>query len=88
MIRVSLLSIVIAGLSILSGCGSHAAKQAATPAAETTTYSGEAPPPPGGDMQFSFEGPAEKAAPRGNQAASFRPNAQERPKTGAVHAAN
>ena len=88
MSRSIMLSVVIAGISALVGCGAHSPKQAST--APAATYTGvDCPPPPGGDMQFNFEGAPEKAATRSNHAAaSMRPNQQERPKSGAVHAAN
>lgn len=86
MSRTIMLSVVIAGISALVGCGAHNPKQA-TSAPTTTTSAVDCPPPPGGDMQFDFEGAPEKAASRSNQAASFKMTQQERPKSGAVHAA-
>jgi hypothetical protein len=87
MSRTIMLSVVIAAISALVGCGAHGPKQASS--APATTYSTvDCPPPPGGDMQFNFEGAPEKSASRSNQATSMRPNQQERPKSGAVHAAN
>ncbi len=84
--RITILSMLFASVSALVGCGAHSTK--AEPVSPTTTTSAvECAPPPGGDMQFDFQG-AEKAAPRSNAAAtSFRSNAVEKPKSGAVHAA-
>jgi hypothetical protein len=84
--RIVLVSVVIASISALVGCGAHTSKQ--TTSAPTTSYSAvDCPPPPGGDMQFDFAGAPEKVSVRGNHAGSIRPNAPEKPKSGAVHAA-
>ncbi len=85
--QIVLLSVVIASLSTVVGCGAHAPKQTATPTSAATYSALDCTPPPGGDMQFSFDD-APKAAARSNTAAtSFRPNVQERPTRGAIHAA-
>jgi hypothetical protein len=68
------------------GCSAPAAKQTTTPAA--MTYSADCPPPPGGETQFTFEdAPKGETTKSNNAAASYRPNVQERPSRGAVHAA-
>jgi hypothetical protein len=83
---VALLSIAIVSLLSVVGCSAPAAKQTATPT-PMTYATVDCPPPPGGDMVFNFEG-APKATTQANSGTiSYRPNVQERPSRGAVHAA-
>lgn len=96
MSRITILSVLFASISTVVGCGAHghATQPAAAPTASTETTAAaadgttECAPPPGGDMQFDFDGASKPAATRSNTAAtSFKSNAVEKPKSGAVHAA-
>lgn len=78
---VRLASVFAVALFALTGCG--ASQKATTTAVTPCDYS-----TPPGEMQMTYEGKTDAAnAPKGDVATSYRPNAQERPTKGAVHAA-
>ena len=83
-------SILVVSLSALTGCGasSSASKASAVPssAAAPAPMSANALMP--GETEFSFDGNDKGSEPRSEQATSFRPNQQERPTHGAIHAAH
>jgi hypothetical protein len=84
--RIALLSVLFASISTLAGCGAHASSGAP---AQTATYTAsDCAPPPGGETEFSFEGSTRDARRANTAATSFKSNAVEKPKTGALHAAN
>jgi hypothetical protein len=83
--RLALLSVLFASVATLVGCGAHGSSAAP---AQTATYgASDCTPPPGGDMQFSFEGSTKNAPRASSMATSFKSNAVEKPKSGALHAA-
>jgi hypothetical protein len=82
----TLISIAIVSLSSAVGCSAPTAKQTATPA-PMTYATVDCPPPPGGDIQFTFEAAPKATTQTSSATISYRPNVQERPSRGAVHAA-
>ncbi len=75
----SVLAVALVSFAALAGCG---ASQKTTATAAPCDYS--APP---GELQMTYETKETATPQRGDVASSYRPNAQERPKQGAVHAA-
>lgn len=92
MSRILVLSLVVASLSTIVGCGAStgATRQTASPAsvnvAEATQDECWTPP---GEVAMSFAQSKAPATPTTDKAAvsSYRPNRNDRPTTGAVHAA-
>jgi len=90
MSRFLVLSLVVASLSTVVGCGASATRQSATPS--TTIACDESAWTPPDEMAISIAAkPAVAAAPSHDAEAklksSYRPNRNDRPTRGAVHAA-
>ena len=93
MSRILVLSVIVASLSTVVGCGARAARATASPASVTTadTRDEECWTPPS-EIAMSI---SEAKAPEGASATegqekmkgSYRPNRNDRPSAGAVHAA-
>lgn len=96
MVRLLLASVLLTSLTALVGCGASAKSSTmvtSAPIERTRVATTEPPPPPPGSMDMSFSFGGEPSAPtteraRGEvKAISCRPNVQEKPTHGAVHAA-
>jgi hypothetical protein len=84
MVRIVLASLLVVSVAAITGCGTSTV---AVPASNVATRTLTAPPPPPGETTFSFDDAREEKQRSDDSALSFRPNAQERPTRGAVHAA-
>jgi len=90
MIRVLSLALVAACLSTVVGCGASATRHSATPAtaiaADSARDDASWTSPEERELAVIETGGAHESA-RSDAATSFRPNRNERPTRGAVHAA-
>lgn len=93
MSRILVLSVIVASLSTIVGCGASATRHSATPASVNVADArDEACWTPPEEVALRIQEPAKErdaaAAPvKARLESSYRPNRQERPVTGAVHAA-
>lgn len=93
MSRILVLSVIVASLSTIVGCGASATRHSATPAtvnvAEARDEACWTPPEEVAmHIQDTTKEPAAASfAEKTRLEGSYRPNRQERPATGAVHAA-
>jgi hypothetical protein len=84
MSRIVFLSVVVASLSTIVGCGAHSSHATAMTARDEASWT----PPEEVAMKISDAKEPETQVPASeNLKSSYRPNRQERPRAGAVHAA-
>jgi hypothetical protein len=82
MSRFLILSLVAASLSTIVGCGASShASQAVSPSRDESSWM------PADQVAVSFSEAEAKAVEERAKTASFRPNRQDRPVRGAIHAA-
>jgi hypothetical protein len=92
MSRILFLSVIVASLSTIVGCGASATRHSATPSVNVAEVRDEAcwTPPEEVAMHIqetTKEPEAASVAEKTRLEGSYRPNRQERPAAGAVHAA-
>jgi hypothetical protein len=93
MSRILVLSVIVASLSTIVGCGasSHATRYTATPASGNVADSRDeacwSPPEEGLQIREAKAPEGSTATTSENLKTSYRPNRQDRPASGAVHAA-
>jgi hypothetical protein len=93
MSRILVLSVIVASLSTIVGCGASATRHSATPASVNVAEARDEAcwtPPEEVAMHIqetTKEPEAASVAEKTRREGSYRPNRQERPAAGAVHAA-
>ena len=92
MSRILFLSVIVASLSTIVGCGASATQKPAMPASTNVADARDeacwtAPEEVAMHIQENAKDPGTAASEKVRLESSYRPNRQERPVTGAVHAA-